>query len=203
MKNIKKLVSLIIVSLFVVGAFAQEISTDSKGVPEIAGTEVNAIMSTMKALSDDELKKIASKLCGDVYLSDTVGFSFKRFIKLIADGVGADPNAENINEVISTFLNTNKNKLICSEDKYKQDKREKHLYKQALLRGITDLYDDVLLDDELYEIDFNSYEIVNGKKETILDYIDKLIEGDSHDSDELRLIQMDIEELGGKRGADL
>ena len=150
-----------------------------------------------------QVSNISSRLCSDLYRSNTVGFDKNRVIKIIADGLGVDQNNENINKIVSDFLNDNKQNLICNPDKAAKDNRFKLYYKSAMLKGITDLFDEILLNDDEFSIEFNMYEIIDNKKETLLDYIDKLIASNHYDKEELQMIQMDIEDLGGKRGIDL
>ena len=136
-------------------------------------------------------------------LSLTRGFEVSTFKNYILDGLGVRHNVLNSNEIVANFLNKYKNKLICPENKTRIYSRKMHLYKVALLDGILDLYDEILLDDEEYQIDFNAYELVDNKKETVLDYIDKLIVENHGDIEELDSIRGVIIELGGKKGKDL
>ena len=161
------------------------------------------VQNLLAELSNEQVEGIASKLCSDLYRSDTVGFSKERFILIIANGLGINKNDPNIHIYVSKFLNKYKNELICPPDKIEKDNRSKHLYKSAILKGITDLFDEMLLNDDEFKIDFNMYEIIDNKKETLLDYIDKLIASKNYNKEELQLIQMDIEDLGGKRGNEL
>ena len=160
-------------------------------------------LTQQEELTEKEIKEIAGRLCSDMAQSNTKGFNKKRFVKIITKGIGKNEDDHNINIYVSNFLNKYKNQLICPKDEYLQDNRTKHLYKSAILKGISALFDEILLNEDEYEIDFNAYEIVNGKKETILDYLDKLILTENYDKKELQMIQMDIEDLGGKRGIEL
>ena len=67
-----------------------------------------------------------------------------------------------------------------------------------------DLFQDHLLDAGFGVIDFNAYEIVDGKKETLLDWIDKIIaigRGSTSQFEDLKEVLE--EEFYGKRGKDL
>ena len=161
------------------------------------------INNQQKELTEKEVKHIASRLCSDLFQSDTAGFEEIRIQRIIAEGLGLKVTDNNINGIVSAFLNKFKQELICPPDQHLEDYRFKLYFKSALLKGIYDLYDEILLNDEEYQIDFNAYEIVDNKKETLLDYIDKLIASNKYDKENLQMIQMDIEDLGGKRGAQL
>ena len=54
------------------------------------------------------------------------------------------------------------------------------------------------------EIDYNAYEIVNGKKETILDWVENWIALGRGDAEELRDVAYGLkDEFGAKLGKDL
>ena len=54
---------------------------------------------------------------------------------------------------------------------------------------------------------WNDYDVINGKKETLLDIVDCLLSNQefskSYNTSKLKLIRVDIEELGGKNGSEL
>ncbi len=163
----------------------------------------NTNQPAIKELTDGEIKQVGLVLCSFIVLSSIKSFSSEDFKKIICINLDCNINDKNINVIISLFLNKYGDRLICPEDSTYEDHREKQLYKHAILYGINSLFEEMLLDDEKYNIDFNMYEIVDGKKETILDYMDKLIASGKYDKDTLGIIQMEIEDLGGKRGAEL
>jgi len=155
----------------------------------------------IKDLTEKEINDIALRLC---IIIITQGFEVKRINRIIAEGIDIDTNDPNINSFVSVFLNKYKNKLICPKDKRSSLSREKHLFKEAIFRGKIDLFDEILFDDENYTIDFNAYEIVDGKKETVLDYIDFIIQSGRGDPDDLDSIKdVIILEFGGKYGYEL
>jgi hypothetical protein len=164
-------------------------------------TEKDTIL--LKEVSDEKIKSIRNRLCMNVISATSVGFDPNTFKKVIFEGLGLDENISNGNQIVSEFLNTYKQQLVCPKDASRKNSRDLHLYKAAILGGVIDLFDEILLDDDEYEIDLNAFEIVDSKKETVLDYIDKLIATNRRDNDELELLKDDIEELGGKRGAEL
>ena len=197
-------ITLILSLILSMSTFARAVEIcESKGVPEIAGDEVTTIMSTMKVLSDDEIKDIRNYLCMNILTASTIGFKPKEFKKVILEGLGKDEDISNKNEIISNFLNQNKQNLVCPKDKKRKGSRDLHVYKSAVLTGVLELYDEILLDDDEYDIDLNAFEIVDGKKETVVDYIEKLMATGVHGTEDLELLRDDILEMGGKRGSEL
>lgn len=199
-------IGLIFGLIFSANAITAEVAICEKtGLPKIANESVTDIMKPMKTLSDDELETVIKKICGNIILSRTNGFKPNEFKEIILDELDVSPttDSEAKNELVSNFLNQNKQKLICPKATGKTDSRDLHIFKTAALEGTIDLYDEILLDDEEYEIDLNAYEIVNGKKETIVDYLDKLLAGQFKGDEDLELLRDDIIDMGGKRGVEL
>ena len=155
------------------------------------------------SLTAKEVEDINRKLCTYLSISDSTGFYAEKFNKIILDGVGVSQASADANKAVSKFLNDHKNNLVCDAHSILSGNREKLLIKSALMDGVIDLFDEILLDDELYEIDFNAYEIVDGKKETLVDWIDFLISTGWYDLGELKSIQEVVIDLGGKRGSEL
>ena len=157
----------------------------------------------LKDLTESEFKVIRNRLCMDIITATNFGFQVERFKKVILDGLGISENSENINQVVSSFLNKYKQELVCPKDKTRKNSRNLHIYKSAIRGGVIDLFDEILLDTDEFDIDFNAYEMVDGKKETVLDYIVKCIDSGQFDNDELELLKDDIIDAGGKRGNEL
>lgn len=159
----------------------------------------------IKDLSEEELGLIVKKLCTNITLATSTGFMRIEFEEAIIQSLKIKPaNEEEKNILIVSFLNKYKQKLICPKSKGDSNSRDLHIYKVAALQGITDLFNEILLDDEDFPgVDFNAYEIVDGKKETLVDYIEYLIGTNLYDNDELELLRDDLIELSGKRGSEL
>lgn len=157
----------------------------------------------LRPLSKKEFESVRNALCIETDLSRSAGFNKVKFEKPIIDIYKISANDKNKNQIVSQFLNTYKNDLICIKQQDTDIKRNVHLYKYALFRSIIDTFDELLLDEDNYTIDFNAYEIVDGKKETVVDYIDKLIAAGRHDRGELLSIRDVIVHLGGKKGSEL
>ena len=178
---------------------------ESKGVPEIGGSSVNSILSPMKSMSDSEIKSIANKLCANIKFASSSEFNPAKFknIILVDLDVSSQTSDSQKNKIVSDFLNNNKQSLICPESKDDAYDRDMHFLKTALLEGVIDLYDEIILDDDEYEIDLNAFEIIDGKKETVVDYLDKLLNSKFKGDTSYELLRDDIIDMGGKRGAEL
>lgn len=170
----------------------------------ILASNLNAQIKNNKnqSLTNSEVTNIHYCLCRDVY-TDSVDFTTEHFRSIIANGIGIDPSQKGANKLISTFINDNHDNLICPKDPTNTSHRKKHIFKDMLQRGLMDIFDDIIMDDDEYTIDFNAYEMVNGKKETLIDYIEMMIDEDGDDDGDLTFLIEDIEDSGGKRGADL
>ena len=157
----------------------------------------------IKDLTEQEVLRIRNLLCMNLISATSFGFKPLEFKKVILDGLGINENSENVNQVVSNFLNKYKQELVCPKDQSRKNSRDLHIYKTAILGGVIDLYDEILLNTDEYDIDFNAYEIVDGKKETVLDYTDKLILTGVHGTETLELLKDDLIEAGAKRGDEI
>lgn len=170
----------------------------------LAFFQANELTQTdVHTYTPEQITNAASAACG--YLEDSLrfGFSATKFKEKIAKQIGLDINDKDFNKKFYVFLNRYKNEMICAKDPKSNTSRNMHFYKYALFRGIIDLYDDVLFYDEDFEIDYNAVEIINGKPETLVDYIDKEIATGTMRANTLKGIRIDVVDLGGKTGQQL
>lgn len=157
----------------------------------------------LRPLTKKEVDYIANQLCFETDSSRVKGFNKEVFERYILETYKISKDDKNKNKIVSHFLNTYKNDLICKKASDSIVRRDMHIYKYALFRSIIDTFDELLLDEDNYTIDFNAYEIVDSKKETLVDYIDKLIAAGRHHKGELLSIRDVIVHLGGKKGSEL
>ena len=69
---------------------------------------------------------------------------------------------------------------------------------------MNETYEEYFFNFENGDVDFNAYQIVDGKKETILDWVDKWVASGRGDKDELLDVSSALaDELGAKRGNQL
>ncbi len=79
-------------------------------------------------------------------------------------------------ERIISFWNANKNDFICKGKVTSKTRDTEHLMKRAIALSIHDkVFDGFFFDTEEYDFDYNAIELVDGKPETVLDYLDKVI----------------------------
>lgn len=201
-----KIVLILATALSIYSVYGEEAKIcKSKGFPEIGNSSINDIVkvgSEVSKLTPKQIKDIHYQLCRDVY-TDSIDFNTEHFRSIIAKGIGIDHKVSGSNKLISDFLNDNHDDLICPKDPTDTTHRKKHIFKEMILRGYFEIFDDIVMDDDEYEIDFNAYEIVDGKKETLIDYIDLIIKKEGDPDGDYEFLIEDIQDLGGKRGADL
>ena len=107
---------------------------------------------------------------------------------------------------VSKFFNDNNSKLICDDDNDIYIRENEHILKRSLALGEYNFLNHAA-NNSKYELDWNFYEMVDGKKETILDYLDMII-GDEelaseYDIPELKSLVRTLKGRGAKKGNQL
>ncbi len=81
------------------------------------------------------------------------------------------------------------------------------MIKRTIGRGEYGLIDSLMIYEDDYGYNLNHFEIVDGKKETILDYIEKILNDpellSKYNADTLRLLHSDFIDYDAKRGSEL
>ncbi|WP_282148383.1 hypothetical protein [Algibacter lectus] len=130
----------------------------------------------------------------------------KEFDGVILREVGTDINDPDRKKKVSDYLNKHSHILICGDHGTEGIREREQLLKRSISSGLYGYLEQLAIDEE-YSVDFNVYEIINGKKETLLDYIYLIINNPQYARDyeiiELRALARSIEKRGGKRGKDL
>jgi hypothetical protein len=156
-----------------------------------------------KQNEDDEL---ASRICGASYLAWGGGEPVDFLEAAILDEIGVSLNDPNRSKLISDFFNSNHNKLICNKKSSQKFRDNEHLFKRAIA---TEKYDYIyhLAGNDEYSVNLNAYEIVEGKKETLLDYVDMILDDPEKrkgfNIDELKLLRLTLVEIGVVKGEEL
>ena len=155
----------------------------------------------------DDNNALARKICGQGYnawphpTEPVEGFEGAVLLHL-----GLPKDTPNKEQIISKFFNENNACLICGDDTDNYIRVNEHLFKRSLARA-EHTYLIHIANHPKYEIDWNFYEIVDGKKETILDFLDMIFNdpdlAEDYDLPELNTLRGVIEENGGKRGREL
>jgi hypothetical protein len=136
----------------------------------------------------------------------SIKLSFSKHLNL-------DINSPEIHSIISDYFNSAN--LISypfnEENFYHCDRQKIHLYKKAFANNFSEFFNQFLLKEQ-YKINFNAYEMVNGKKETLLDYIQIYYASKRfkwyaskypEEAKKMKEIEQKIIALGGKKGEEL
>jgi hypothetical protein len=155
--------------------------------------------------SDEQLEAAICAVCADVNWAKSWGEDMPPWKETMEKYLGFKGNDEEFKIFFHNFLNTYKNQIICP--RYKVSTRiypPQHLFKRILAVGMNETFEEYFFNLEDGEIDYNAYEIVNGKKETILDWVENWIALGRGDAEELRDVAYGLkDEFGAKLGKDL
>ena len=183
-------------------------ATDTSDSPSCAVTgvaETNSGLSNIlkvgNSFSEVQFKNVVRSICAEIDSSRIANRRIPQFYKFFkVHGVYKGPE-EGFTPFLHNFLNQNKQKLVCPD--YLGIKPQL-FFKRMFELSLAGFFEDYIIDPELKDLDLNAYEIVNGKKETLLDFINIHLEKGRGDSDTLIFIRDTLhEEYGAKFGAEL
>jgi hypothetical protein len=121
--------------------------------------------------------------------------------------LGLDINHKNRRKIFGKILNEYHNVLICGKDNDGRLRDNESIIKRSIGRGEFGLIKHLMLYEEDYEYNLNHYEIVGGNKETILDYIEKILNDPKllakYNASKVRVLHNDFIEYEAKRGVEL
>jgi hypothetical protein len=150
---------------------------------------------------------LALEICTIYYHSVIMPDSIGAFEKGVMLKLGLDEKDPNIKKIIGDFLNEKHDQLICGEEAINRLRENEPLLKRSIGRGEFKLLYQLLDFEDEYRYDLNHFEVVDGKKETILDYIEKILNDpeilSNYDSDKMKLLRNDLIEYEAKRGTEL
>ena len=167
-----------------------------------------------KEYTCEELEEFASLICANARRLSK-GDSISKAGEIIEDDFiskfGIDKNDPNYKKLVAAVYNKYADCFICRDKPTKFTRNPEHFLKRVVSLGMyeTILYDFLLYDEDEYPIDVNTIEILpNGEKETLLDYIDKILAdpevSKKYDVKEiLDLRGLIIEDFGAKKASDL
>lgn len=162
-----------------------------------------AVFGSLASADDNEM---ANKLCSKGYVTWPALDAVIDFETVLLLHLGLPEDTPNKEKHISRFFNENNSKLICEDDGSDFIRANEHILKRSLARSEHDFLLHIA-NSSKYEIDWNFYEIVDGKKETMLDYMDMIINhpelSEEYNIPELKSLMRVIEQDGGKRGREL
>ena len=154
---------------------------------------------------DKQLKKTVKMLCYDVLDATSEGIEVPEWKDTMREFYGYSGTSDEFNDYFNNFLNTNKQCLICPELKITTTiYPSHHLFKRMLALGLDEVYEEYFYNFEDGDVDFNAYEIIDGEKETLLDWVIKWIaQGHGSPSELLDVTSALEDEFGAKYGKDL
>ncbi len=168
------------------------------------------LVSFMGTVLAQPVKAVASelggKMCSIGYADWSGSRPIKDFEKSILKHLGLPEDTANKEKIISKFFNENNHLLICDDDNDTYIRESEHILKRSLALGEYNFLN-YAANNHKYELDWNFYEMVDGEKETLLDYLDMIINDEEiaseYDVDELKELVVVLEQAGGKRGREL
>lgn len=179
--------------------------TNLRGEPSKSMGGAGKIMRAVAEVQDEKikLKVLAGRIC---YLYSQSGQIPKDTKKLISDYMTSNDYSQPTLANMIKFLNHNKNNLQCSGRSFIKEAINQRVYKPMVYSLLTSEFD---TGDEY--INFNAIDVVDGKPETIVDYMDYIIangekRGEQYikEVSELRDYLMDEEDgFAAKRFKDL
>ena len=156
-------------------------------------------------LSDEKVNEVACAVCSNVNWAKSEGQDMPPWKQTMERLMGFKGNNEEFRAFFNSFLKTYKNQIICP--RFKVSSRvypPQHLFKRILAVGMNEIFEEYFFDLEEGDIDYNAYEIVNEKKETILDWVENWIAQGKGDAEELRDIAYSLrDEFGAKYEKEL
>ncbi|SDS11446.1 hypothetical protein SAMN05216503_2019 [Polaribacter sp. KT25b] len=149
---------------------------------------------------------LANKICGASYISWGGANPVKALEMTIINEIGVEADDPLRSQKISDFFNKNHDRLICGDDTRQKFRKREHFFKRAIAFHAY-VYFDHLAESDDYSINMNTYEIIDGKKETLIDYVDKILNDPEkrklYNVDGLKNLRITLEELGVTKGEEL
>ncbi len=160
------------------------------------------------AVGDVKVKEFAIKLCTSMVGANAEG---KNIVKTMEGQmlayIGITRNPLNYKDKIITFYNANHHDFICKGKVTDKTRETEHLMKRAIALSIHNkvLYDFLLNHPNT---DVNAVEYLNGKPETVVDYLDTILADPNVNrkyviSDMKALREMLVDYFNGKKAIDL
>tara|TARA_B100000809_G_C15127732_1_gene527012 strand:+ start:1544 stop:2623 length:1080 start_codon:yes stop_codon:yes gene_type:complete len=179
-------------------------SSDSKNDQQLLELIIKSISFPNKN-SDEKIEGVICKICSDIMVASRKAYDIPKWQKTMQKELGYDGTEEDFSKYFNNFLNKYKNQIICPEFKVTTNVYPpQHLFKRLLAAGMNETYEEYFFNFEDGDVDFNAYQIIDGKKETILDWVEHWIAEGLGDPEELRDIASGLrDEFGAKYGKEL
>lgn len=168
---------------------------------------LNAQNVSIQDINIEDQESFSIFVCSKYYNSRNLSNSIEAFEIGIMRELDLDENHPNRKAIIGMILNKYHDIIICGKDTENRLRDIEPIIKRSIGRGEYDLIDNLMYYEEDYGYNLNHYEIVDGNKETILDYIEKILNTPSlinkYDADRLIVLHNDFIEYEAKRGIEL
>lgn len=168
---------------------------------------ISFVLLSFVGQSQEKQGALTEKICGAGYINWSSTDSIGNFEAALLRHLGYPKDHPDKEKIITKFFNENNALLICGDDNDTYIRENEHILKRSLALGEWDFLGYVANNPKYDGFDWNFYEIVDGKKETILDYLDMIINDEElaseYDVDELKTLIGVLEESGAKRGREL
>jgi hypothetical protein len=151
--------------------------------PDLSGTTTEGnqglteLEKIMEKVEKKNLEEFSGNLCTYLVLLDGDSNAGEKIKKYFYDFLEiSDESSENQKAIFKTFWNKHNDKLICKTKVY-QARVIEHFTKRAIeLKLGYELFGGFLLrDHQNMKINVNAVEIYDGKKETVLDFIENIL----------------------------
>jgi hypothetical protein len=203
-----------IIALFNFNAFAMEspVSDDCPSCHRsLSGMPMNGSLSDVEKIAnarDPKLVELSNTICKRLSRYQAQGHSTPQEIleSNILSYLNISKDTPNYRKKITSFWNKNFSNLVCTWADFGMTAPQ-HLSKRIIDMDLhKQVYYKYLLRDK--EIDINGIDIVDGRKETILDYIDGILAdpeaGDKYNVKEIKkLKRMFVKHFDAKNARDL
>lgn len=164
-------------------------------------------------IDNEKLEVFANRICHLALTFRTsnakqAGYNIEEFV---LNWIGISKEDPNYKEKLTKWWNENNHRFICHEEGITERTRNpQHFLKRVVDLGMHKLvlYDFLLSDEDDYPIDVNAVEIYNGKEETLLDYLDKILSNPNNEKTynmkEIEWLRFTIiEDYSAKRASEL
>ena len=156
--------------------------------------------------NDSENNALAGNICGASYLAWQGGTPVDSFESTILKVINVSFDDPLRAKKISDFFNNNHAKLICGCDSNSRHRSREHVFKRAIAIQSYEYINHLARSDD-YSINMNFYEIVDGKKETLLDYVDMILNDpkkrEMYNLNALNILRENLVDLGVVNGSEL
>lgn len=168
-------------------------------------TSTSIFGQNISQLNPEKVKKIVAQLCDDIMRGRSNALDVPEWEMTMRKHTGYSGSTKDFPKYFNNFLNSYNQNLICpcfdgGAEKYPAQ----HIYKRLLAADLEETYNEYFFELENGDINFNAYQIVNGKKETIVDWGERMIKSGIGNTGIINdIITVLQDEFGAKRASEL